>query len=102
MECRYVRSVALESGLNVIPGGTYKGVDANKKAIGHSTEIMCSVNLPENVAYHFVKALIENIDEVKAINPSFNKYFSAETAPVTMVPLHPGAEKYYKEVGLLK
>ncbi|MDX9983553.1 hypothetical protein SDC9_48453 [bioreactor metagenome] len=95
-------TVALESGLNVIPAGTYKGIDVNKKAIGHSTEIIASAKLPETVAYHFVKALIENIGEVKSINPSFNKYFTAETAPVTMVPLHPGAEKYYREVGLLK
>jgi TRAP-type uncharacterized transport system substrate-binding protein len=45
---------------------------------------------------------MENIGEVKALNPSFQKYFTAENAVNTMVPLHPGAEKYYREAGLLK
>jgi len=95
-------TVALETGLNVIPGGTYKGIDKNVQAIGHSTEIIADKNLPELVAYHFVKALIENIDEVHNLSPSFKKYFTAQGAPATVIPLHPGAERYYREAGLLK
>lgn len=94
-------TVAWESGLNVIPAGTYKGIDKNIQAIGHSTEIICRADLDELVAYHFTKALMENIDKVKNINPSFQKYFTAATAPNTMIPLHPGAARYYKEAGLL-
>lgn len=95
-------TVALETGLDVIPGGTYTNIDKDVQAIGHSTEIIARPGLPDAVAYHFVKSLMENLDEVKSLNPSFQKYFSAEGAPNTMVPLHPGAEKYYREVGLLK
>jgi uncharacterized protein len=95
-------TVALETGLNVIPGGTYKGIDKDIQAIGHSTEITANVNLPELVAYNFVKALMENLDEVHNLSPSFKKYFTAKGAPSTVVPLHPGAERYYREAGLLK
>lgn len=95
-------TVAFESGLNVIPAGTYKGIDRDVRAIGHSTEIIASADLPDIVAYSFVKSLMENIDEVKSLNPSFQKYFSAETAINTMIPLHPGAERYYREAGILK
>lgn len=94
-------TVAWETGLNVIPAGTYKGIDQNVQAIGHSTEIICQTDLSEAAAYNFTKALIENIDKVQKINPSFAKYFKAASAPNTMVPLHPGAVKYYKEAGLL-
>lgn len=95
-------TVSYESGLNKVPAGTYKGIDKDVQAIGHSTEIIAGATMPDIVAYHFVKALMENIDDVKALNPSFQKYFSKEIAPSTMVPLHPGAEKYYREIGVLK
>ena len=95
-------TVAFSSGLNKIPAGTYKGIDEDIQAIGHSTEILARVDLPEIVAYNFVKTLMEHIGEVQALNPSFQKYFSKENAPNTMVPLHPGAEKYYHEVGIIK
>ncbi|MDC7245924.1 MAG: TAXI family TRAP transporter solute-binding subunit [Sphaerochaetaceae bacterium] len=95
-------TVAFDTGLNKIPAGTYKGIDSDTQAIGHSTEIIAKVDLPEIVAYNFVKTLMENIDEVKSLNPSFQKYFSKEVAPNTMVPLHPGAERYYREVGIIE
>lgn len=95
-------TVSFESGLNKVPAGTYRGMDRDVQAIGHSTEIIAGVNMPNIVAYNFVKALMENIDEVKSLNPSFQKYFSKEGAVNTMVPLHPGAEKYYREIGVLK
>jgi hypothetical protein len=95
-------TVSFESGLNVIPAGTYKGIDKDIQAIGHSTEIIVSAALSDLVVYNIVKVLMENIGEVQALNPSFQKYFTAENAVNTMVPLHPGAEKYYREAGLLK
>lgn len=95
-------TVSYESGLNKVPAGTYKGIDQDTQAIGHSTEIIARVDLPELVAYNFVKVLMENITEVQALNPSFQKYFNKNVAPNTMVPLHPGAERYYREVGIIK
>lgn len=95
-------TVAFDSGLNKIPAGTYKGIDTDTQAIGHSTEVIARVGLPEIVAYNFVKALMENLDEVQSLTPSFAKYFSKEMAPKTMVPLHPGAERYYREIGVIK
>jgi uncharacterized protein len=94
-------TVSLESGLSFIPAGTYTGIDSDIQAIGHSTGINASESLPDDVAYLFVKTLMENMDEVQALSPSFAKYFSPEVAPNTVVPLHPGAERYYREAGLL-
>jgi len=95
-------TVAFETGLCVIPGGTYSGIDKDVQAIGHTTEICATKDMPDIVAYTFVKALMEKIDAVQGLSPSFAKYFSKENAPRTVVPLHPGAEKYYREAGILK
>lgn len=95
-------TVSFESGLSVIPGGTYPGIPNDIPALAHTTEIIVNADLPEIVAYTFVKTLMERIKDVQALNPSFAKYFSKQNAPDTMVPLHPGAEKYYREIGVLK
>jgi hypothetical protein len=94
-------TVALDSGVSFVPGGTYKGMDEDIQTIGHSTEICASETLPDIVAYTFVKTLMEELDQVHALSPSFKKYFSKENAPKTVVPLHPGAERYYREAGLI-
>jgi TRAP transporter TAXI family solute receptor len=95
-------TVSFESGLSVIPGGTYPGIPNDIPALAHTTEIIVNTDLPEIVVYTFVKTLMERINDVQALNPSFAKYFSKQNAPNTMVPLHPGAEKYYREIGVLK
>jgi hypothetical protein len=94
-------TVSLDSGISFVPGGTYKGMDQDIQTIAHSTEICASANLPDNVAYTFVKTLMENLDQVYDLSPSFKKYFTKKNAPKTVVPLHPGALKYYKEAGLI-
>ncbi|HPI99203.1 MAG TPA: TAXI family TRAP transporter solute-binding subunit, partial [Synergistales bacterium] len=58
--------------------------------------------MSEELVYRITKALWENIDELAAVHAQ-GKNVKLETALSAMsVPLHPGAEKYYKEVGLLK
>ncbi|RKX79942.1 MAG: TRAP transporter substrate-binding protein [Spirochaetes bacterium] len=95
-------TVPLSSGVSFVPAGTYTGMDMDIQTIGHSTQICASSTLPDNIAYLFVKVLMEKIEEVKSLHPGFQKYFTRENAPNTSVPLHPGAEKYYREVGLIK
>ncbi|MBN2050219.1 MAG: TAXI family TRAP transporter solute-binding subunit [Spirochaetales bacterium] len=95
-------TVALETGLSFIPGGTYPGMPKDIQALSHTTEIMVNTALPDLVVYTMVKILMENIEAVQALNPSFAKYFSKKNAPNTMVPLHPGAAKYYREIGVLE
>jgi TRAP transporter TAXI family solute receptor len=61
-----------------------------------------SANTPDDVVYALVKAVFENFDEFKKLHPAF-----ANLEPSEMVkdglsaPLHPGAEKYFKEKGWL-
>ncbi len=96
-----VGTVSLDSGVSFVPAGTYKGMDKDIQQIGHSTEICASEDLPEIVAYTFVKTLMENIGEIHNLSASFKIYFSKANAPKTTVPLHPGAERYYREAGLI-
>ncbi len=85
-----------------IPGGTYQGTDADVVTLGPKATIVTSTRAPDDVVYAMVKAVFENLDDFKKLHPAFG-----ELEKETMVsdglaaPLHPGAERYFREAGLL-
>ncbi len=85
-----------------IPGGTYRGVDEDVTAVASPAILSAEKDLSEDTVYQITKAIFEHLDELAAIHAQ-GKMIKLETALSAMsIPLHPGAEKYYKEVGVLK
>ncbi|MBL3593782.1 MAG: TAXI family TRAP transporter solute-binding subunit [Synergistaceae bacterium] len=85
---------------DVIPAGTYKGVDQDVKTPAVMAMIVCDGDLPEETIYEFTKALWDNIDELYKVH-SKAQLVTLDTALVGIsVPVHPGAAKYYAEKGL--
>lgn len=70
--------------------------------IGSPMLIIASDNLPEDVAYQFVKANMENSAELKKKVPVLSGWSTKDSVINTGIPYHPGAIKYYKEAGLWK
>ncbi len=54
-----------------IPGGMYRGTDADTKTFGVGATFVTSANVPEDVIYNVVKAVFENFDEFKKLHPAF-------------------------------
>ncbi|MCR9127026.1 MAG: TAXI family TRAP transporter solute-binding subunit [Rhodobacteraceae bacterium] len=85
-----------------IPGGMYTGTDTDTTTFGVGATFVTSVDVPENVVYIVAKAVMENIDDFRGLHPAF-----ANLDPAQMVkdglsaPLHDGAMKAYKELGLI-
>ncbi|MFC3231173.1 TAXI family TRAP transporter solute-binding subunit [Marinibaculum pumilum] len=83
-----------------IPGGMYRGTDADTDTFGVAATFVSSSDVPDEVVYEVVKAVFENFDRFQKLHPAF-----ANLKPEAMIknglsaPLHPGAEKYYKEKG---
>lgn len=85
-----------------IPEGTYNGVDKDILTIATPALFITSEEMDEEIVYNMVKALFENIEELERVHTQ-GKNIKLETAVEAMsVPLHPGAEKYYKEKGIIK
>jgi TRAP transporter TAXI family solute receptor len=78
--------------------GSYRGIEETP-SIGTPNLIVVAAEMPEELAYAFTKALFEHIDEVRAIHPSANETVP-EAALDSPVPLHPGAIRYFEEIGL--
>ena len=63
--------------------------------------LVASKDLSEDVVYEFVKAMFDNKDALTEGHAKFG-FLDPETASAgATVTMHPGAEKYYKEIGVL-
>ena len=83
-----------------VPGGMYKGNDADATTFGVGATLVSSSDVPEDVVYTLVKAVFENFDDFKKLHPAFANLKEAEMIKDGLsAPLHPGAIKYYKERG---
>lgn len=86
----------------VLPAGTYKGVDHDVETIAVRAIWATHADLPDDVAYAVTKALYENTDTLGKVHVK-GKEISVETALESVsIPLHPGAEKYFREKGIIK
>jgi uncharacterized protein len=86
----------------LMPAGKIKGVDKALYVPDFGCTLSCREDMDPQLVYKMTKALVEHLDELKAMFPEYD-YVTKEWAAESMgVPLHPGAAKYYKEVGLIK
>lgn len=84
-----------------IPGGTYNGIDEDISVINAPNELALDPELDEDFVYEITKMLFETkYNEFVASHASM-KDSTLEIAPNTSIPLHPGAEKFYKEKGVI-
>lgn len=85
--------------MTVIPAGIYKGVDYDVKTV--STPVFCYTtdDLPEDVAYKITKAFWENKRIVAESHP-IGKAIDIKGIRNAVAKIHPGALKYYREVGV--
>jgi TRAP transporter TAXI family solute receptor len=82
-----------------IPAGMY-GDNPEITTFGVGATFVSSASVPDEVIYTVVKAVFENFDQFKGLHPAFNNLKEEEMIKDGLsAPLHPGAEKYYKERG---
>jgi TRAP transporter TAXI family solute receptor len=87
-----------------IPAGTYKGQDHPIQTLAETTILITNADVSEDVIYNFTKWLLENYNKYKDVHPDAAKWNleNALNGIEGIVPLHPGAERYLKEAGVLK
>lgn len=86
-----------------VPAGMYRGTDQDVKSFGVAATLVTSADISDDVAYNVAKAVFENFDSFKRLHPAFANLKKEDMIKDGIsIPLHPGAIRYYKEVGLLK
>lgn len=86
----------------IIPANTYTGQTEAVPTAAIPNFLVTHSGVPEETVYRMTKAMYDNIDTLYAAHNAI-RVMKRENALAGMpVPLHPGAERYYKEVGLIK
>ncbi|MCI5049459.1 MAG: TAXI family TRAP transporter solute-binding subunit [Rickettsiales bacterium] len=87
----------------IIPGGMYTGNPDDIATFGVKATFVSSADVDEDVIYQIVKAVFANFDSFKTLHFVFASLDKTQMVSDGLTaPLHKGAEKYYKEAGLLK
>jgi TRAP transporter TAXI family solute receptor len=86
-----------------IPAGTYDGIDADVSSIGVPSMLLTHEGVSEEVVYEFVRQMFA--DEAGAYMRNVYNAWNPEPGVAAFadlgVPLHPGAERFYREMGLI-
>jgi hypothetical protein len=86
-----------------VPKGTYPFMAQDDVTIALWNAVVAGNHVSEETVYKFVKAMAENQERVRGIHPTLVE-FSIDKVyrNPTQLPYHPGAARYYREIGLLK
>lgn len=86
----------------VIPKGTYQGVDYDVQGFGFFTHLIISAKLPDDLVYKITKTMVNNLPRFANVVKDMKGVTAEDLALDIGIPFHPGALKYYKEVGAIK
>ena len=87
-----------------VPKGAYEFVTEDYETIARTASITCNEEIPERVIYEFVKAVYENSDAIESVI-SFSEMNkegmqAVANSGLLNMPVHPGARRYYEEIGI--
>jgi TRAP transporter TAXI family solute receptor len=86
-----------------IPAGTYPGVIKPVKTFGTLATVVSSSDIDDALVYTVVKTVFANLDRFKRMHMAFHDLLpEAMVSKGLAAPLHPGAERYYKEMGWIE
>jgi TRAP transporter TAXI family solute receptor len=83
-----------------VPGNSYKGISEDKQTVAVVATYIVSDELKEDLVYDMTKALFENADEIAKAHPKGAELNAEYSVSGISIPIHPGALKYYKEIGV--
>jgi TRAP transporter TAXI family solute receptor len=84
-----------------VPGKVYKGTETAQPTFGTMATIVVSADMPDDVAYAITRAVFDNFDDFRRLHPALAGLTKEQALRGETVPFHPGAARYFKEVGLM-
>ncbi|MCR8725706.1 TAXI family TRAP transporter solute-binding subunit [Frigidibacter sp. ROC022] len=83
-----------------IPAGTYEGQTEDVSTVAVVNFLVTHSDVSDEIAYQMTKLLFENLPELEAAHKAATQIKLENALNGMPIPLHPGAEKYYKEMGM--
>lgn len=97
-----VKEVLSVAEKTVIPANSYAGQTEDVQTFGLRMMIAARADISEEMVYQFTKLVMENVDTLGTVHTAMSD-ISPDTVTLGMTedtPLHPGAQRYYEEIGM--
>lgn len=85
-----------------VPAGTYESIKEDYFGVATINSVVCHKDMPEDFVYKLLDAITKNLDILNEVIPEGLKVKPSDMPVGHSIPMHPGAEKYYRDRGLLK
>ena len=85
---------------SMVPAGTYRSLTADYPTVGWFSFVVASKDLPDDLVYAIVKAFYANHEHMVAAQAAARESVVANLKRNTFIPYHPGAVRYYREIGV--
>jgi uncharacterized protein len=95
-----VRKAMPELSSSTIPAKTYKSLDEDYETFGVYNFGIGRADLPDDLVYRLVKVVFENAPALAREVPPASDTLPKNVDKDTFLPLHPGAIRYYREIGI--
>jgi uncharacterized protein len=95
-----IRQRLPEISQSLVPAQTYPTQERDYLTIGLYNFAVVHKDLPDDFVYRIVKAVFDNREELVKAQSSAKETVPANIGRDTVLPLHPGAERYYREIGV--
>jgi TRAP transporter TAXI family solute receptor len=84
-----------------VPAGTYEGQSADIPTVSVMTFLVTRERVSDDAVYLMTKSLFDHLDQLVQTHPAAKDIDVKKAAAGLPVPLHAGAERYYREIGIL-
>ena len=87
---------------STVPANTYSGITTETKTPAVMAILITNDSVPEEQIYEFLTAMYGNLADIAAVHAKGKEITLEGALDGLTCPLHPGAEKFFKEKGILK
>lgn len=86
-----------------VPAGTYRGVDADRQSFQDAALWVANADVPEDLVYEMLTLIYtdEGLAHMRAQKKTFEEMTVAHGVKGIVTPLHPGAERFWREQGII-
>ncbi|WP_249872341.1 TAXI family TRAP transporter solute-binding subunit [Oceanobacillus saliphilus] len=104
LDSETMQAVAEELGMKsgTIQAGTYAFLEEDIPTISTPAILITHKDIPEEEVYQITQAIYDNFDYLRNVHQEFKNLTEETIMDVGNVPLHPGAEKFFREKGLME
>ncbi|MFY0663333.1 MAG: TAXI family TRAP transporter solute-binding subunit [Natronospirillum sp.] len=83
----------------VLRAGMYEGVTRPTQSVSIPNVLVVNPAMSDDLAYQLTKLLFEEVEFLRSIHPAANDTTVDFSLTSTPIPMHPGALRYYEEIG---